>query len=424
MINPNIVKWKQQDSKKGKNQMTHTELLNHIRHELKNQNVTWKKEQELFELLLPDENWKKFRSTWYSWKPNKEGVYTIFNLTKSSHILSKISKRLFLDISIWRAGDIEQLRAVKQGVSAYVQAQEQLDLSAIIPQFSLNETQEKLLEKFQKLPLFNIHQISDNHPQFFTRTFPNQAFLLALLNLLYAKGAYEFLIEKVFPNLMAHQRSNIQVKILEAHLLGSLKEPRFMEAVKLLDSIESQDTDEIIDLKTSTISNLRRFHLANSNFSNQQLKEGLVSMVKSYHQIFAYKKNHHYYPAINLMYALVLANALRLESIEIDPQKLYTQAKPSIKRGKNLNKTEEQYYASMSELEFELLLGKHNIRTKIGGILERLNPSLSLVNRTKRQMVEFLAMAERLGAILGSRKQEFEKVIKLLNDYEKVKQGQ
>ncbi len=420
MINPNIVKWKQKDSKKGKNQMTHTELLNHIRHELKKQNVTWKKEQELFELLLPDENWKKFRSTWYSWKPNKDGVYTIFNLTKSSHVLSKISKRLFLDISIWQAGDIEQLRAVKQGVSAYVQAQEQLDLSAIIPQFSLSETQEKLLEKFKKLPLFNIDQISDNHPQFFTRTFSNQAFLLALLNLLYAKGAYEFLIEKVFPNLMAHQRSNIQVKILEAHVLGSLKEPRFMEAVKLLDSIESQDTDEIIDLKTSAISNLRRFHLASSNFSNQELKEGLSTTIKTYHQIYNYKKNYHYYPAINLMYALVLAKNLKIETLDIDPQELYTQAKRSIKKEKASPKKEDQYYASVTELEFLLLLRKKDLTREMEVMLENLKPLGTLVDRTQRQMIEFLAMAERLGAELDSLHLAFKKIIKLLEDYKQL----
>ena len=45
--------------------MTHTELLNHIAQELNHQGVLlWKKEQELFELLLPNEDWKKSRSTW------------------------------------------------------------------------------------------------------------------------------------------------------------------------------------------------------------------------------------------------------------------------------------------------------------------------------------------------------------------------
>jgi len=404
--------------------MTHTELLNHIRLELKNQGVVWKREQDFFEFLLPDKNWKKFRSTWYSWKPTKDGLYTTHNLSKSTHILAIIAEKFHLNMSVWEASSPVQIRAVEQGLKAYFLKEDALDISEIIPQFTLSEVQEQLLKKLKIMPLFNMKKILDEHPECFTRTFPNQPFLLALLNILYAKGAYAFLVEKVFPNLMAHQRSNVHVKILEAHVLGSLEKPRFMEAVKLLDSIESDDTDEIIDLKTAAISNLRRFHVANSNFSDARLKEGLARTIKTYYQIYCYKRKYHYYPAINLMYALDLASRLGVETIDIDTKILYRQAKVSMVKEQSSNDRDLQYYASVSELEFLLLLGKQGVMREMGRMLERLTPLVTMVERTERQMVEFLAMAERLGADLGVMKVEFKKVIGLLEDYKKVNHGE
>jgi hypothetical protein len=399
--------------------MTHTELLNHIRYELKRQGVVWKKEQELFELLLPDEDWKKLRSTWYSWRPNKDGLYTTSTLSKSSHILSKISEKLFLDMSVWRVGEAEQVRAVEQGISEYVRNEEKLDLSEIIPQFPLSEEQQHLLEEFKKVPLINIGEKAFVHPEFFTNTFLNQAFLLALLNVLYARGAYEFLAEKVFPNLMSHQRSNVKVKMLEAHVLGCLKKPRYMEAVKLLESIKSEEMSLNIDLHTSLMSNLRRYHMNTAELNDKSLKEGVAITLSVYHKIYSHKENHHYYPAINLMYALVLVKALHLNTLELDGQKLYRKALSSIKKEKDSSLLSECYYASVSELEFFLLLGRKNVVSKMGEMLERLSPPLSYVKRTARQMAEFLAMANRLDVDLGEMKREFERVLVLMEDYRK-----
>ena len=86
---------------------------------------------------------------------------------------------------------------------------------------------------------------------------------------------------------------------------------------------------------------------------------------------------------------------------------------------KSSNNVSAVYYASVTELEFLLLLGEKNITRKMGFMLETQRPSVVLVDRTKRQMVEFVAMVERVEANLPELVGEFKKVIELLEDYGK-----
>jgi hypothetical protein len=218
---------------------------------------------------------------------------------------------------------------------------------------------------------------------------------------------------------MSHRTSETDVKVMVAHALGSLKKPRSMEAVKLLESIEGQDTNEIIDLKTAAISNLRREHVANSNFSDAELLDGLKKMASTYFTIYSFKKNYHYYPAINLMYTLVLLEALSEDVLEMKKEDIYANAKLSIEKDKKSKNLETVYYARVSELEFFLLLSRNNVKQEIESFLDDLKPSVTLVERTKRQMLEFLAMIERLGANVGELGAMFEKIVILLEDYEK-----
>lgn len=399
--------------------MTHTELLHYIRKEMKEQGIVWKKEEEFFQLLLPDENWKRLRSTWYYWKPDRNGVYKTLKPSKSLHLFDKIAKTLFLDPKVWEFHGNEQKRAVRQGVAEYILQGDTLDISEMIEQDEITLEQEQILEKVAQSSLKEIATLLEASSSNLTKTFSNQLFLLALLELLYRKGAYELLDAEVFPKLMPHRRSQTEVKVMEAHVLGSLKKPRYMEAVKLLESIEGQDTHEIIDLKTSAISNLRREHVANSNFSNEALVDGLKKMATTYHNIYAFKNNFHYYPAINLMYTLVLLEALSLEFDTVSKEELYSNAKPSMEKDKKSKEQETVYYASVSELEFLLLLGRNNAVREMENMLATLKPSVSLVERSKRQMLEFLAMSVRLGADVGELDSMFKKAIALLEDYER-----
>ena len=395
--------------------MTDTGLINYIREEMKQQGVTWKKEQELFSMLIPNEEWKQYKTSWSNWKNMR-----VHDLTKSPHIRLAIQKTLFFDSNIWAASTLIQKEAVQKGVyKAFVKTEQSLpDWTSIIPKFQLNTEQKILLECISPLGAKEAKKQLLENVQFFERIFSNQAFLLELLNSMYAKGDYDFLVEYVFPNLLSHQRSNVNVKTMEAHALGSLKKPRYMESVKLLESIEPSSDKKIIDLKTSMLSNLRRYY-AKEPLSLKELTDGMSVILNMYHELFVYEEAYHYYPAINLVYVLQVLNALSHEQHEVSAKEVYQKAKGSMEQEKNSNNVSAFYYASVTELEFLLLLGEKNITRKMGFMLETQRPSVVLVDRTKRQMVEFVAMVERVGADLPELVGEFKKVIELLEDYGK-----
>lgn len=392
--------------------MTDTQLLNQIRKEMKKQGVLWKKEQELFELLIPNESWKKYKTSWSNWKHER-----VRDFTKSPHIRLAIQQKLFFESDIWGASSLIQKEAIQKGVyQAFIKKEDTLpDWTKIIPKFHLDEEQRNLLTAWEQLSPKVIEERVQNYPDYFKRTFSNQAFLLELLNIFYAKGAYDFLVENIFPNLLSHQRANLNVKVMEAHALGSLKEPKYMQSVKLLESIEPSNDKKLIDLKTSMLSNLRRYY-TKEPLSLKELKYGMEVMVKMYHELFVYEEVYHYYPAINLVYILQVLNALSVEQHSINARDVYKKAKNSISQEKELIHADTLYYASVTELEFLLLLGEKGVCQKMGYMLESQTPAIALVQRTKRQMVEFVAMVERVGVRLP----EFNKVIEVLNDYENL----
>ena len=395
--------------------MTDTQLLNYIRKEMQRQGVAWKKEQELFEMLVPSEDWKSYRTSWSNWK--KMNVHF---LTKSPNIRVAISKTLFFDPNIWDSSSAIQKEAIEKGVTrAFVNISTPLpNLEKIIPTFSMNDKQKKLLSIFPSLSLPQIEETLLTHSDFISRSLPNQNFLLELLEILYARGAYDILIEHLFPNLLSYNRGKLHIKIMEAHTLGSLDKPRYMESVKLLDSIETSEEYQIIDLKTSMLSNLRREHIKDMTLGYDVLVEGMRRMGKMYYELFCYAERYHYYPAINLLYIEVLRTILPNEKSLIDRDELYNRAKASIAKDKKSKSSTTLYYASITEFEFLLLLGDENIVQKMTLLLESLMPLPSLVERTKRQMIEFISMTERVKAPLPKLIGRFNKVIELLEDYE------
>lgn len=396
--------------------MTNTQLINYIRHEMKQQGIVWKKEQELFEMLVPNESWKKYKTSWSNWKREK-----VDELTKSPHIRLAIGETLFFKPNIWEASDARQKEAVKKGVQkAFVETPQLLPKwDNIVPSFTVTQEQQELLKVLKEESLPHIEIRLNNYPHYFEPSFSNQDFLLKLLKLLYEKGAYDFLVQRVFPALLSHQRGELKVKIMEAHALGSLKEPKYLQSVKLLQSIQPSDEKKVIDLKTSMLSNLRRYHLQQKELSLDELKEGMTIMLKMYHELFCYAQNYHYYPAINLLYILQILSTITQEQLAINPHEVYQKAQASIKAEKEQNPKQCHYYAQMSEFEFLLLLGHQGVERKIGSMLETHTPSVALVQRTKRQMLEFVAMVERVEATLPKLTLAFQKVIKLLEDYER-----
>ena len=218
------------------NTMTNTELLHCIRTELKQQEVVWKTEQELFELLLPNEDWKSYKTKWSSWRRKKNGSFGVHYLRKSPHILANISKRLGFSVLVWEmANDVLQKEAIQKGIaSSFADKSKLLDLSRLFPSYTLSTTQSQLLEHVESQALSRAIELLSAYPHYFQAKMVNQPFLLGLINKLYAKGAFVFLVDRVFPLLVSSNRGKDEVKILEAHCLSSLPEPKYLQTFELL----------------------------------------------------------------------------------------------------------------------------------------------------------------------------------------------
>jgi len=332
--------------------------------------------------------------------------------------LTAIQNRLSFDASVWDAGELIQIEAVKRGITlAFKTKRDPINIGKLIPKYSLNEKQKELLEVWSHCSIVVIEEQIEEHQKCFKRTLVNQPFLLKLLNLLYLKGGYQLLVDRVFPKLLSTKRSKREVKIVEANVLNALPNPKYLQCVELLDSIEGRDSVEIIDLKTTVVSNLRRYHMTHGNLEKEEFKAGVETIMQHYYQIYSYDEVYHYYPALHFLYALILAEALALKTIEIDKQQFFKSVQASITDDKKSKKEVSYYYATMSNLELRLLLGKDVMR-EMGAFLESYEPSISLLYRTKRQMVEYVELIERYEINLPDMVCTFKRIIALFEDYE------
>ena len=398
--------------------MTNTELLHFIREELTVQGISWKSERELFELLVPNEEWRKYKTNWSNWKRTKEKAFRVEYLRRAPNILLAIQRRLSFSSSVWESSDATQREAVRRGVNlAFKTRRDPIDIGAFIPQYTLLAKEKELLEQWSDASIVEIEKDLEQQQSLFQQTLVNQPFLLKLLNLLYIKGAYELIYKKILPNLLPTKRSQVQVKILEANVLSSLPNPKYLQTVELLNSIEGRETLEIIDLKTAAISNLRRHQIMHGNLDKEEFKVGVSTIMMTYHDLYTYDEVYHYYPALHFLYALVLAEALDLEHLSIDKQQFHKTLQASIEKDKKSKGSDSYYYASMSDFEVQLLLGKDIIR-EIGAFLEVYEPSSLLLHRTKRQMVEYVELIECYEIELPNIVSLLKRVIGLFEDYE------
>jgi len=205
-----------------------------------------------------------------------------------------------------------------------------------------------------------------------------------------------------------------------AHTLGSLTEPKHLEAAKLLDVIPPENDAHIIDMKTAAISNVRRFELHRPDLSRGNLAEVLDILIRYYHDTFTTNEIHHYYPGINLAYVLYHHNTIFPEeehSCPLSIQEIYQLSKKSIGKELNHPDKESQYYAKISELEFMLLLNRDNVESKLYLLLET-QPSYVTVERTIRQMKLFVGLNFQFAKDTNnSMMEKVEQSIKLLEGY-------
>ncbi|CAA6815232.1 MAG: Unknown protein [uncultured Sulfurovum sp.] len=395
--------------------MTNTQLIQHIRYELKEQGFVWKREKELFEMLIPNEEWNKYKTSWSNWKKTDKYRY----LTKSPNILRAIEKTLKFDSSIWSESDNVQKEIINKAIKEFLDEDKpHIDISILIPDEPLlTKKQANILKIIEEVAKIDIEEIVTQNSELFVLNRTNQKFLLELIPLLYSRGCYSLLHEKAFPSLLVHHQDKIEIKIKRANTLANLSNPDYIGAMQILNTIDN-DTYRT-DIQTTIISNFRRNSFNNITLSQDDLKKVLRSIIEYYYGVYLNQKLYHYYPAINLAYMVKLFDIIFQNNKNVedyDLEKIYKEVLPSISNDKK-EEGDNHYYAIITELEFHLILNVSGIDRKIETLLDNEKPEIFLVERTLKQMKWFIDVVEKFSTNKIALLKGFQEVIKLLEDY-------
>jgi hypothetical protein len=219
--------------------------------------------------------------------------------------------------------------------------------------------------------------------------------------------------------LQPHKRDQ-EKKMIQAHALACTSTPNYLLSAKLLESVEVKDDLQLIDIKTSVVSNLRRLHFFNPTLKKEEFKHYLKTFIRHYHDIYTNNNTYHYYPAVNLLYMLKLAELIFPDDKELivtGMNKILKETYPSIQKDKNSSTLDMQYYAGISELEIKMLTRDVEIFHEFGELIERLDPPVNLLRRTYRQVRMFLELVERFGDSASMKKlQAIKSVGKVFKD--------
>ena len=329
-------------------------------------------------------------------------------------LLEQTAHTLGFDPAEWDKDDFLSDNELKEYVDAYKKiylAKKNLDLdfssfSEYLPKKKLTEDEKELLEKLKKelLPNFfkskefddKLKPILDNHP--------SDKFLLELLELFYRHGYYQeantFILDKIVsPKILQDTEFNL----LKAHIYGSLG--KYVEAWKILDNLEIDDANKLVDIKTSTVSNLIRNYLREASYNStlhyrnltvtidnrlKIQKRTFEKFVNFYKELF--EKSRHYYPGINYAYMHSMYHIaytdVTSDNIVSEINNIYEMAKESIVSDKCNKKN--AYYATISEIEFFALMDNDENVEKCFKNLPQTKPTTDMLYRTLRQIKLYL----------------------------------
>jgi len=396
--------------------MTHKELLLVIQEELEHNGFTWKNRKDFFEKLLPDEDYDRYRSNLSNWFNALPGKIT------NRKFLIALQERIGFDGSVWEADDRTQREIIRKAVKKFMTPTPKVDLSALLPKNTpiTNKQVNLLLEIKKATPQKALHLL-DANTTFLQATPQNQNFLLNLLTILFEKGLYDTLEDRIFPLLLPHNAQDNHIKIFRAHTLGSLTHPEYLRTASLLMSIETDAPDQLLELKTGVISNVRRYHLEKENLTKKELLDALPVLIRYYTDVFEHVTKHHYYPGVNLCYMLKLSMLVSPDTLHIDPDDLtqiYEYAQPSITIGQNNPSEETRYYARISDTEFRLLLERNHLKEHLTSWLNNHHSSPTYVTRSLRMMHFFVGIVEKFSVVDASELLEnFREIIEVLEGY-------
>lgn len=313
------------------------------------------------------------------------------------YILQDIADELEFDMKYW--GDVSSLPLGKH-INIFKEkhlSKLKLDLGTFdkyVKKSRLNKEEKEVLSILKETSsLRDILAFFDtpSNNKIFQKS-PSDRFLKDSIEILYDRGAYALINDRVIPEISDEFFIAPEMKLFRAHIYGSEQVKRYMKAIKTLDSIKESEMEKFADNKTAFISNILRHELddIDENTNIEDLKPIFEKATDLYSDIFL--KHPHYYPGINYAYMLDIGLNLfpNSELFEADTiEALLLDSQDSIDIEKSSNNTFDRYYATISEAEFKALLGTFD-QASLHKDLVAINPSQDTLIRTLRQIRFYL----------------------------------
>lgn len=396
--------------------MKNSETIQYIVKKLREQSDDWAmlNDKMTFEKLFKSDDilYDDHRSSWHNWLTKKMNIR---NLDGNPDFKSMLKDFFNLPDDIWSKGESAQKSDIKSAINRYLSPSIKID-------FSYLQTKDPEMNKKQEELLFALKNTSirshlSECEKYFEKIETNQTFLVELIKLLYPQKEYDLLYASIFPCLLSYNFNLRELQKTYAHTLSSLTMPQYSEAQKILNTltINNPDDKDIIDIQTALISNKRREVFLSEKYS----EDDLILLINYYQALF--DKTNHYYPGINLAYMLWLKQFItdtdhsnQIKLIKDKSYKMITEHKNLPKNKENKNTI---YYASTSEVEFNLLLNKDQA-TNLETILDDLSPDPDPIFRTKRQMEQFVRICGKTES-----KRYLQSAIIVLEDYLQYQQS-
>jgi len=388
----------------GENQQKYAnELLTFLQQQIEQIHINLDRNLAYLVKQIPckKENEKSYRSSFNNWLNGKT------KRINRQEVKQRLEQNFYFSPSLWDQGEYTIKQTIREGVEKFVKNQtnqfheiENL-FKEIKKEFQMKdiftkEEQDTLL-KIETMNQQEVMQyIADHYP---LQKHHSQEFILQMIPLLYQKGYHLLWLNDVIEALDPHIKGHKKIKKIQAHIYGSPEVAEYEKAFKILESIHSDDDEEIIDMQTEAISNLRRQKLNDINLDLSEKKAITESIINFYEKVFNYKEQHHYYPGINLAYMLVLHalfshdhNKEEDQSLQQTINEIYKKALPSIQKEQQSDNLTQSFYANITKLEFMLLKGMKSGVMEVERYLEIEEKSIPLaeLSRTQRQMQFFL----------------------------------
>ncbi len=406
------------------------ELLYFLHKQIKMINISTQVDIKLLIKEIPcktgDE--KNYKTSFNNWKKGKT------ERINSQIIKKRLEQNFDFPSALWDKGEMFIKGAIRDGVAKFVKQHtcEIIDIfDELRKEFNMKTTiTDDEIKKVEAIRQMHQTEVME----FIAKQYPlaknsSQEFILRIIPILYGKGHYELLLHDIIPALDIHLQNIKQIIKIKAHILGSSVIGEYLKAFDLLSTITSNNDTEIIDMQTEAISNMRRHQLSYTELSKEQKKEIIKKIISHYKKIFEHNKTYHYYPAINLVYMMIISSLLddneQEQHLNIAINSIHEKTKPSIKIDKKSNNSKNRYYANITELEFMLLKNTGSPIAELERFLDMNKENLPIVElgRTQRQIGFFVATIISLYGNNTPMIERMQRAIEVIDDFTEYGDG-